>query len=450
MLDNIQSDGAQRAVAVLNPAREAPVSKRVARKRICIVGVGSVSQNPRVVKEADALAAAGYDVVVLFLQHYDWARSMDRRVLERAKWRADIVDVSPSIGGRIRRLVSALQLRLFQRLCRWSMRFPIAELGCSRYFVPLLWRAIRHRCDLYIGHYPGSLPVVAWAAHWTGAEFAFDFEDFHRGEVSPIESGNLQIKLIAALENRYLPAARFLTAASWGIAEEVARTTGLPSPTTVLNVFPWSDRARLPPPSSTPVNAVLSLYWFSQIASLDRGLQDAIGAMALMRERAELHIRGDDLAGSIANLRRLAEEQGVSERIHFHPVVPPGDLLASAAPYDVGLCLEAPTTSNRDVCIANKIFVYMLAGLAVVASRTRGQSDVFHATPNIGFLYDPGDIAGLAKILDRCAADRALLARAKAAALAAARERWNWERESRIVVDTVDRLFAQIQDTARQ
>ena len=78
------------------------------------------------------------------------------------------------------------------------------------------------------------------------------------------------------------------------------------------------------------------------------------------------------MAGSIENLWRLAEARGVPEQIHFHPIVPPEALLACASVHDVGLCLEVPLSANKDACISNKIFVYMLAGLAIVASRTRG------------------------------------------------------------------------------
>jgi glycosyltransferase involved in cell wall biosynthesis len=419
------------------------VQSRGQKKRICIVGVGSISQNPRVVKEADALAAAGYDVIVLFLQHFKWAREMDRRIAERAKWRTDAIELLPSVGGHYRRLISALHLRLFRQLCRLTLRFPVAELAYSRCFVALLRRAIRHRCDLYIGHYTASLPVVAWAARCTGARFGFDFEDFHRSETPGASSARLQSQLIGLLEDRYLPQASFLTASSCGIAEEVARTTGLPEPATILNVFPWSDRTNLPRPVPRLPNANLSLYWFSQTISLDRGLQDVICAMALMREPAELHIRGCDSSTSTQDLFRLAEKKGVSDRLYFHPMVHPEDLLARAAEHDIGLCLEVPATPNRDICITNKIFLYMLAGLAIVASRTRGQSDILNATPAIGRLYDCKDITGLAAILDCYAADRTLLARTKAAALAAARDRWNWERESEQVVSVVDRLFSE-------
>jgi glycosyltransferase involved in cell wall biosynthesis len=84
----------------------------------------------------------------------------------------------------------------------------------------------------------------------------------------------------------------------------------------------------------------------------------------------------------------------------------------------------------------------MLAGLAVIASRTRGQSEVLAATPGVGFLYQPGDIEALASIIERLANDRALLASTRQAALEAARSRWNWELESRALVAAVDAVLS--------
>src|SRR4051794_36649247 len=66
------------------------------RKRICIVTNAPISQNPRVVKEADALSAAGHDVTVVFAQHADWTRAFDESMVAKASWRAHAVEVWPS------------------------------------------------------------------------------------------------------------------------------------------------------------------------------------------------------------------------------------------------------------------------------------------------------------------------------------------------------------------
>jgi glycosyltransferase involved in cell wall biosynthesis len=324
------------------------------------------------------------------------------------------------------------------------MAAPIAELAYSRLLLVQFRQAIRARADLYIAHNPQSLPVVAWAAHVTGAKYGFDFEDFHQGEVPVNEAGSLSNRLLSVIEARHVHAAQHVTAASWGIANEVAALHAIPTPTTILNVFKWADRELLPSgiKKSRRSNG-LSLYWVSQIVSLDRGVQDVIQAMGRVGESVVLHIRGVLNPEARAKLMLLAQNSGVLDRIIFHGLIPPAELLASAAEHDVGLCLEVPAVLNREICITNKMFLYMLAGLAVIASRTRGQTEVLAKCPGAGFLYDSGNIEELALIIERLARDPELLARAKANALAAARERWNWEQESRTLVASVNNLLRQ-------
>jgi glycosyltransferase involved in cell wall biosynthesis len=160
-----------------------------------------------------------------------------------------------------------------------------------------------------------------------------------------------------------------------------------------------------------------------------------------VRAPVVLHVRGLLSPEIKTQLTLLAQNAGVKDRVVFHGLVSPGELLAAAAEHDVGLCLEIPTPLNRDICLTNKIFLYLLAGIAVIASRTRGQSELLAKCPDAGFLYDSGNIEQLALIIERLACEPELLARAKASALAAARDRWNWEQESQYLVASVDNLL---------
>ena len=343
---------------------------------------------------------------------------------------------------RICRFILATRASVFRFLSKFSMATPIAELAYSRLLLEQVSQAMRARADLYIGHNPQSLPVVAWAARLTGAKYGFDFEDFHQREAPVNEAGSLSSWLLSAIEARHVRGAQHVTAASWGIANEVAALYGMIKPTTILNVFKWADRAKLP---STKQMAVrrneLSLYWVSQIVSLDRGVQDVIYAMGRVREPVVLHIRGHLNPEIKTQLMLLAKNNGVPDRVRFHELIPPDELLITAVEHDVGLCLEVPTVLNKDICISNKLFLYLLAGLPVIASRTRGQSEILAKCPEAGFLDDFGNIEELALIIERLAGNPELLARAKAGALAAARDRWNWEQESRALVALVDDLL---------
>src|SRR5262245_7998845 len=61
-------------------------------RRVCLVTTGQPSTNPRLVKEADALSAAGYDVTVVGAFGGDWAIQADRSLLAQKPWAFDLVD----------------------------------------------------------------------------------------------------------------------------------------------------------------------------------------------------------------------------------------------------------------------------------------------------------------------------------------------------------------------
>lgn len=408
-------------------------------EKICIVTNAPVSQNPRVVKEADALSAAGYDVTVVFAQHATWTLPLDRTILQRGAWHARAVSIC---GGRVHRWLGrllALRLRLFRALARFTLFFPVAELAYARFFVEQVVMAVRTRADLYIGHNPQSLPVVALAARIGRAGYAFDAEDLHSGQYPDAEADRLPHRILRHLERRYLPGCRYVSAASTGIAHELALRYGLPRPSVVYNTFAWAERAALHGDrcDRREGDDRISLYWYSQVVALDRGLQDAIGAVARLDGRVVLHIRGQADATTRTRLLATAGDRDVGKSVYFHEPVAPEELLARAAEHDVGLCLEHPVTLNRDVCVTNKLFLYLLAGLAVVATDTRGQREVLATCPEAGFLYAPADVGALTAILARLVADRDLLSRTKAAALRAAETRWNWEHEQVTLVETV-------------
>jgi glycosyltransferase involved in cell wall biosynthesis len=169
---------------------------------------------------------------------------------------------------------------------------------------------------------------------------------------------------------------------------------------------------------------------------LDRGIQDAIRAAGLLDEKPQIHLRGlvdDDVRASLVE---LARSSNLAE-LHFHPPVPPNDLLSRAVEHDVGLALEQGQVLNRAICTTNKLFLYLLAGLAVAATSVPGQASVISEFPGCATQYTPGDYHALARILAAWTRDRTTLEAAKAAALDAARERFNWELESKRLVDAV-------------
>jgi glycosyltransferase involved in cell wall biosynthesis len=403
--------------------------------RICIVTPSHISANPRVVKEADALHGAGFDVRVVFGQKgSEQAREHDRAVLEGKAWSWTAVR-SPR---RAYELFSWLREVLLERLLRllppivwpWSL---VAERAEGRLFAGLTRHASAFSADLYIGHYPEGLAAAARAAKQRESKFGYDAEDFHTGEPNPPD----QLKRVDFIERRYVGRCSFLSAASDGIAKALAARYGIEPPMTVHNVFPWMERNQLDRKSEDRVNESLSLYWYSQTIGLDRGIEDAVRAAGELGGPVQIHLRGAIDPFVRESLETLARECGLKDMLFFHAPVPPTELLSRAAEHDVGLALEQGHILNRAICTTNKLFFYLLAGLAVAATDVPGQRDVLSSCATAAALYPPGDYKALARALESWRVDHVALKRAKSAALEAARVKWNWEIESQGLITRI-------------
>ena len=407
--------------------------------RVVIVTANHIAGNPRVVKEADALSAAGMRVHVIFPQRTtgDLCR-YDEQLLAEKSWRWVAVSVPQREKNLISWGIAAAKQTANQAVPRSFRSFgTIAERGVSRLSPLLIQEALAIPADLYIGHYPEGLAAAGLAAKAHSGMLGFDAEDFHIGEAT-----DPRVKATAdAIQRRYLPRCSYVTAASAGIAAAVTDRYQISTPTTIYNTFPWVERSHLDGIARDRVGSSLSLYWYSQTVGMDRGIQDAIRAAALVRGSVQLHIRGTITESVRMGLLSLAAECRVADRVFFHDQVSPAELLSRTAEHDIGLALEQGTSVNRAICTTNKLFYYLLAGLAVAATAVEGQVAVLGQHTEAAALYPPGNYRALADVLDHWLADRTLVERAKAAALECARTRWNWERDSQRLVEVVERVI---------
>jgi glycosyltransferase involved in cell wall biosynthesis len=256
------------------------------------------------------------------------------------------------------------------------------------------------------------------------------------------------MKMVATMERGILPTCAYITAAAPLISKAYAARYGV-TPVTVLNVFPLAMAPAAPaadPVQRAPVQ--LRAYWFSQTIGLDRGLQAFIKAMALAKCHVTLDIRGGNKRGDGDRLVELARDLGIAGRVSILPPAPPDEMVALASTYDVGLSLETDVSENRGICLTNKTFTYLLAGIPTVMSDTPAQRTL---APDLGAaaaLVSLSDPVAIAAVLDRLAGSTADLAEAKRTAWRLGRERYNWDVEKEVLMKTVDMAFAGRGDAA--
>jgi glycosyltransferase involved in cell wall biosynthesis len=404
--------------------------------KICLLTPTQPSINPRLVKEADALVEVGHQVHVLCSHTVPWADHSDEILLRTRLWSCSYVGGEP---GSARYWWSRLRHGVIRRFPQaWKPAREYARFALSRVTPELQVAAFQLEADLYVAHYVGALAAAGVVAEKKGALLAFDAEDFESGYYE-YKTGPRAIDLLTEeVEREYLPQCCYVTAASPGIGAAHASKYGIATPTSILNVFPLRERP-LQFRETSP-GGPLKVYWFSQTIGPGRGLENVIRAMAVLRDcDIELYLRGRCTSGYEERLLQLAQDNELDlAKVHFCPPAPAEDMIRLSAEYDVGLALEQPDSPNRDLCLTNKIFSYLLAGNVVAATSTTGQRAIVKTLGPAGFLYEPGDSEALAGGLRSWHDDRSELQRARRAAWGLGTHQFNWDLEKKKLVEGVN------------
>lgn len=411
-------------------------------KSICSISPANISDNPRLIKELQAIEIAGFKSSAVVGTHGSSNRLFDAKV--GASLSSDIVSIPYGPGAGFARRVTQAPVRIGSRavlrLCPFDIQ-TLVERGFHDVTPGLTRAAIAQNADLYIAHYVAALPAAARAAAVNGGLYAFDAEDFHPGDLPATPENHLENRLIKAIEARYLPGAAFVTAAAPLIADAYASTYGIPRPTVVLNVFPRSHA----PAGPTPVGSATpgpSLYWFSRTVGPRRGLEVAVEGIARATSQPHLYLRGRPEYGYRETLLAHARSHGVAERLHFLEPVSPFELERLGGQYDLGFCGEFDVTVNRGIALTNKLFSYLLSGLPVIASDIAAHRDIQPLVGDAMVNFDMKDPAALAAALDGYLLNPDRLASARAHAWRLGQDRFNWEVERESLTTVIEQVLA--------
>jgi hypothetical protein len=84
-------------------------------------------------------------------------------------------------------------------------------------------------------------------------------------------------------------------------------------------------------------------------------------------------------------------------RVTFHDPVAPERVVSRIAEFDVGFCFIAPTNYNYEVCLPNKFFDFMMAGLAVCIGPSPSMAELVrkYGFGRVAPTFEPRDFANL-------------------------------------------------------
>jgi glycogen synthase len=161
-------------------------------------------------------------------------------------------------------------------------------------------------------------------------------------------------------------------------------------------------RGRRNGPPRTPPQRLL----FAGRIDASKGLDVAVRALAQTADRVELTIVGPvDDAEYLEEVRRLARQLGIEDRIHWRGEVPRAEVLELLASEDV---LVYPSVTDEAYSLG--LLEGLAAGILVVTSAVGGPREYLEHERN-ALVFEPGDPSGLAAHLDRLAREPALAER---------------------------------------
>lgn len=393
-------------------------------------------------KEADTLSEYGYAVTVLYAYWNAWGTELDKELLSTKKWNAIRVGGDP-VHQPVTYFISRLIYKAARLFTQKTGSMLFADIAIARSSFFLIREAKNHDADLYTGHNLGALPAIVKAAKKHNKLCAFDAEDFHRNEVTD-DTYSMHVKLTTCIEDRYIPHLQYLTASSPLIREKYQQLYPQIKTGTILNTFSKNQGVKIP---QAGTDGAVRLFWFSQTIGNNRGLEDVIGAMMILKGLPlELHLLGHlPNVPQTDRLMDLIAIAGIYERVFFYDPLPPDELADFASRFDIGLALEPGFCINNNLALSNKIFTYLQAGLSVIASDTPAQSLLLSEYPQIGALYKKGDHNELAQVLKRWLTDRQLLIASKNEAYQVGQTTLNWENEGSELLNLVKNTLGSIE-----
>jgi len=261
-----------------------------------------------------------------------------------------------------------------------------------------LLRKTRHlAADIVHTHDLDAL-VAGWVlSRRRGARLVYDAHELYTG--FDADPPRLWLALARRLEGSIARRAGAVVTVSDEIADELARRYRLErKPIVVLNC-PATDAGE-PETHTGPLRAI-----YQAAAGPGRDLHDLPAV-----DGVELHARV---------LGRLPAPSYVT----LHEPVPPDDLVSALRPFDIGLVIDRPETDNSRLALPNKLFEYLMAGLAVVVPDVPAMAQLVQRE-GIGRTYEPGR---LGEVLAELAQSRAQVEGMRQRARQAALERYNAE-----------------------
>jgi glycosyltransferase involved in cell wall biosynthesis len=377
--------------------------------KVCMHVLGPALTDRRVMREASALVEAGFEV--------------------------SIVDVESEPTLPVKEEISGICINhIIMPSMSVSTRFkPWFLVKAIRLIFRGTLRLMRIPADIYHAHDGMALPACYFAARLRRKLLIFDAHELPFSYGSFIRWRRLRA-LSSYLLARMVPYCVGVITVSHSIAQEIRRHYNVREVSLIRNVpmhqaVSKSDRLL----EYLGLDPKIRIALYQGGIQSDRGLDKLVYAAAFLERDIMIVIMGEGPKEIRTQLEALIAKEMVGDRVKIIPPVPYEELLKWTASADIGLIVYSPDESlNTQMCLPNKLFEYLMAGLPILASPLDAVANIIN-TCDVGQIVHSLTPTNVAAAINAMLADHAALDRMHHNALNAAQE-FCWENESQRLI----------------
>jgi glycosyltransferase involved in cell wall biosynthesis len=394
------------------PGRQLPT-------KICMHVQGPARTDVRVMREATALVEAGFAV--------------------------EIIDIVSDPSLPLEEEMSGVQVKhIIWPAWSVSTRFKLWFLvKAARMIVQSLVLLIRVQTDIYHAHDEGALPACSIAAWLRRKPLVFDAHEL------PFEQRvHKRWPRLQALAKRVIalivPRCAGVITVSPPIVREITTQYHPKSIALVRNIPAYQyavKGTRLHQALGLDPQVRVALY--QGVLHSSRGLEYIVQAARFLAPGIIIALMGSGSKKTLADLESLIVSEGVIDRVKLLPAVPYGELLTWTASADLGLIVYDPSDSlNVLMCLPNKLFEYVMAGVPVLASQLPAVGEIL-TTYEVGRIVASLTPQAVGEGINSLLTDEAALALMHENALQAAQQELCWEHERAHLLLLYSRVVAE-------
>lgn len=335
-------------------------------KKVLIFSPAQPSRTPRLVRNASAFKARGFEVHVVCAVISPELLESDLDLARENGW--EFHPVAIFANGRL-----DPRIRLVRKVSLFLASLVGGDMFSKHalfYGAADAYKTARNiEADYVFAQQQAAIPLACAIARERGIEFGCDIEDILG------ESAAEPRKLIGSIERRYLPLANCVATMSHVAGDYLMQKYALTAPCVVLHNCHL--RAEVSALLEKRVERLpRSIYWFGQTLGSHSLAVELIQANASLGHPFRIFLRGRMTSQYSGLLQDSILRCGASDVVTVLDICPADEMLAEAAKFSVLLGSQPTRQLFHQLAIGNKVFTGMGGGCRLLLSETIAHVDL--------------------------------------------------------------------------